>query len=154
VRSGKARKTPITAATASPASEARLGDALAKLYYVARREYRIDLTHRAIRVLQFISHRPAPPRLDEVRVYLGCAPSTASELIKRLQKKGLLIRTRAPSDERAIAIELTDLGRETVAEHTSLDPEKLRTGIAGLTTEERSALIGSLETVADALDRD
>ena len=134
--------------------EKRLGDALATLYYVARREYRIDLTHRQIRVLQFIDQRPEPPRLDEVRAYLGCAPSTASELIKRLQKKGLLIRARAADDERAIAIGLTDTGRETVAEHTSLDPEKLKRGIATLTTEEQSVLVQSLEAVTDALSRD
>lgn len=133
--------------------DARLGDALAKLYYVARREYRIDLTHRAIRVLQFISYRAEPPRLDDVREYLGCAPSTASELIKRLQNKGLLLRTRSINDERAIAIELTDAGRETVAEHTSLNPEKLKAGIAALTLDERSALVRSLETVTRALDQ-
>ena len=139
--------------TAPQGLDARLGDALAKLYYVARREYRIDLTHRAIRVLQFISYRAEPPRLDDVREYLGCAPSTASELVKRLQNKGLLLRTRSTSDERAIAIELTDAGRETVAEHTSLNPKKLKAGISALTADERSALVQSLETVTRTLDQ-
>ena len=32
-----------------------LGMALAELYYRARRDYETDLTHRAIRVLQFLS---------------------------------------------------------------------------------------------------
>ena len=112
--SDKVAETASTAPESSPAPEARLGDALARLYYAARREYRIDLTHRAIRVLQFISHHSEPPRLDEVRQYLGCAPSTASELIKRLQKKGLLIRARAATDERAIAIEASRSGRGAV----------------------------------------
>lgn len=152
------RRKPANTSAGSPNShrerKARLGEALTKLYSVARREYRIDLTHRAIRVLQFVSHRPEPPRLDEVRKHLGCAPSTASELIKRLQKRGLLTRARAEGDERAIAIELTDLGRETLEEHTSLDPEKLGVGIAKLTPEEQSSLVQSLETVVRALDPD
>jgi MarR family transcriptional regulator, organic hydroperoxide resistance regulator len=134
-------------------AEARLGDALARLYYVARRDYQTDLTHRAIRVLQFISYRPEPPGLDAVRAYLDCAPSTASELLKRLQKKGLLTRTRSTSDERAIAIELTAAGEKAVTEHTSLDPSKLKSGIADLGTDEQSTLIQAVEKVIQHLER-
>ena len=52
-----------------------MGMALAELYYRARRDYETDLTHRAIRVLQFISHHDRAPRLDEITAYLGSAPA-------------------------------------------------------------------------------
>lgn len=143
-------KPPQTDDLSSP--KERLGTTLAKLYYVARRDYQTDLTHRAIRVLQFISYRQEPPRLDEVREFLGCAPSTASELIKRLQKKGLLTRTRSKNDERAIAIELTESGAKAVTEHTSLDPAKLNAGLTRLNAREQEVLLRSLQKVADHLE--
>ena len=71
----------------------RLSAILARLYFDARRDYSIDLSHRAIRVLQLAAFRGDPPRIDDVARQLGCATSTASELVKRLQSKGLLVRT-------------------------------------------------------------
>ena len=69
-----------------------LGMTLAELYYRACRDYETDLTHRAIGVLQFISHHDQAPRLDEITAYFGSAPSTASDLIKRLQNRCLVVR--------------------------------------------------------------
>ena len=126
--------------------------ALAELYYRARRDYETDLTHRAIRVLQFISHHDRAPRLDEITAYLGRAPSTASELIKRLQNKGLVVRNRAKRDERTIEIELTEAGKVALAEHTTLDPRKLRDGLKALDDFEQDALVKSIRKITEAID--
>ena len=129
-----------------------LGMAMAELYYRARRDYETDLTHRAIRVLQFISHHDRAPRLDEITADLGSAPSTASELIKRLQNKGLVVRNRAKRDERTIEIELTEAGKVALAEHTTLDPRKLRDGLKALDDFEQDALVKSIRKITEAID--
>ena len=106
-----------------------------------RREYAIDLSHRAIRVLQFVAFRQDPPRIDDVTAFLGCAPSTASELVKRLQKRGLVVRHRSASDERVVHIELTEAGWTALTEHTSVDPAKLESGLETLSVKEQKELI-------------
>ena len=123
----------------------RLSAVLATLYFVARREYSTDLTHRAVRVLQLAAYRDDPPRIEDVANYLGCALSTASELVKRLQKKGLVVRQRSATDERVVQLELTDEGRQALVEHTSLDPNKLELGFGTLSVGEQKEIIRLVE---------
>ena len=116
-------------------------DVLAALYFAARRDYEIDLSHRAVRVLQLVAFSEAPPRIDDVARFLDCAASTASELVKRLQGKGLIARRRSDADERVVCLALTDAGRSALAEHTSLDPVKLRAGLRSLPASDQEALV-------------
>ena len=125
---------------------------LAELYYRAHRDYETDLTHCAIRVLQFISYRGRVPRLDKITAYFGSAPSIASGLIKRLQDRGLVVRNRAKGDERSIEIELTDAAKVALAEHTTLDPRKLRDGLKALDDFEQDALVKSIRNTTEAID--
>lgn len=126
-------------------------DLLAFLYFAARREYAIDLSHRAIRVLQFVAYREETPRIDDVARFLECATSTASELIKRLQSKGLVVRSRSDRDERVVRLELTEAGRAALIEHTSLDPKKLETGLDALPVRDQKELIRLVGEVTDRL---
>ena len=130
---------------------AELGDLLASLYYEARREYQTDLSHRAIRLLQFIAYSRAAPRVDDIAKFMGCATSTASEHIKRLQNKGLLVRYRSHDDERVVRVKLTEGGRSALVEHTSLDPEKLDKGLRGLPVREQAELIRLLKVMTGRL---
>ena len=129
----------------------KLAKLLASLYYEARRDYGFDLTHRAIRVLQFISFAKQTPCIDEVARFLGSAASTASELMTRMQKKGFVRRRRAEDDERVVRLELTDSGREALAEHTSVDPERLARGLRSLTPREQDELTRILGRVIEEI---
>lgn len=124
---------------------------LALLYFVARRAYAIDLTHRAIRVLQLVAFSVEPPRIDDVARYLGCATSTASELVKRLQAKGLVVRRRSGQDERVVHLALTDVGQTALTEHTSLDPQKLESGLRSLSASDRRELVRLVSALTDAV---
>ena len=119
----------------------RLSAILARLYFDARQDYSIDLSHRAIRVLQLAAFGSDPPRIDDVATQLGCATSTASELVKRLQSKGLLVRRRSERDERVVQLYLTDEGKAALLEHTTLDMEKLKSGLSVLSAREQDELI-------------
>ena len=144
------RKRPSNT-TKSQERVAKLGEALAALYFLARREYSLDLTHRAIRVLQLAAYRSVPPRIDDVSQFLGCALSTASELVKRLQSKGLIVRRRSKIDERVVQLELTDRGRTALMEHTSLDPKKLSLGLSNFSANEQKELVRLMEQLSDGL---
>jgi DNA-binding MarR family transcriptional regulator len=125
--------------------------ALATLYFVARRDYSIDLSHRAIRVLQLVAFADQAPRMDDVAHHLGCAASTASELVKRLHSKGLLVRRRSEQDERVVRLELADAGQVALTEHTSLDPKKLETGLEALSVSDQKELVRITRALAEAL---
>ena len=138
--------TPFEAA----ASAARLNDALAKLYYAARPAYTQDLSHQSVRVLQFLAYSATPPCVDNVARHIGTAASTASELLKRLQRKGLAERRRSRADERVVEIMLTDAGRRALAEHASLSPERLALALERLSARDRAALIRLVERLTSA----
>ena len=51
-----------------------------------------------------------------------------------------------------IEIELTEAGRVALAEHTTLDPRKLRDGLKALDDFEQDALVKSIRKVTEAID--
>ncbi len=130
---------------------AALGEALSYLNFAARRPYAFDLSHRAVRVLQFVGRSIRPLRIDDVAKLLDCAASTASELVKRLEKRGLLVRRRAVTDERVVEIDLTEAGHAALLDHTAVDSEALRLGLARLSAAERRSLQRLLERVTDGV---
>ncbi len=128
-----------------------LVELVSTLNFVARRPYSFDLSHRAIRVLSFVARTPEPLRVDDVAKLLDCAPSTASELVKRLQTKGFVERRRSTSDERVVEIGLTDAGRDALLEHTAADPAKMRAGLENMSAEDRAALLALLQDLVGKL---
>ena len=64
----------------------------------------------------------------------------------------MVVRNRAKGDERSIEIELTDAAKVALAEHTTLDPRKLRDGIKALDDFEQDALVKSIRNTTEAID--
>ncbi|GAB3491254.1 MarR family winged helix-turn-helix transcriptional regulator [Flexivirga lutea] len=52
-----------------------------------------------------------PPRLSDVAARLDIAPRSATEVVDRLEQRGLVRRSPDPTDRRAVTIALTDEGR-------------------------------------------
>ena len=86
-----------------------------------------------------------PLTIGQLSDYLYISDSSTSELIARLQKKGLVTRTRSASDNRVVIVDLTDAGREFIDNAhlggVSLLRETLRT-----LPQERLALINEAIT--------
>jgi MarR family transcriptional regulator, organic hydroperoxide resistance regulator len=78
----------------------------------------------------------APLSVTALSQLLALDPGTLSPLLKRLEAAGLIRRQRSPQDERALAVTLTDAGRElrlealkipaAVVERLGLPIEKLQ----------------------------
>ena len=55
-----------------------------------------------------------PMKVNEVAKSIGCTPSSASISVKRLEKSGLVSRSRIDRDERVVRVALTEKGKKTL----------------------------------------
>lgn len=70
----------------------------------------LGLTHPQYLVMLALWER-SPRALNDLAADLALEPATASPLVKRLEKEGLVTRQRSAGDERRLDITLTDSGR-------------------------------------------
>src|SRR3954447_17068602 len=74
-----------------------------------------DLSPHDARALRVIGHH-GPTRLGVVAEHLRIAPRSATDVVDRLQSRGLAARTPDPHDRRAMNVTLTPRGKATLAE--------------------------------------
>ncbi|MDR7319263.1 DNA-binding MarR family transcriptional regulator [Brevibacillus nitrificans] len=71
--------------------------------------------------------------------------NTASEHVKRLLEKEYVFKTRSKEDERKVILKLTDMGREVLHRHSSLDEKKLEHLLFEKMTEaERQSILAAV----------
>lgn len=76
-------------------------------------------------------------------------PTTATLATDRLEARGLLSRAPHPSDRRATLVTITDAGRDLIQRASSV-LEKLDYGLPGTGSEDRAALVESIDRVRAA----
>ncbi|NET35305.1 MAG: winged helix-turn-helix transcriptional regulator [Cyanothece sp. SIO1E1] len=89
------------------------------------------------------SHPENGIRLSEVAKGLATSSATASDAVSALVKKGLVSRTQAADDRRAIAIRLTPAG-QTQAEQAATWPDFLLSAVEALSEEEQTIFFRGL----------
>jgi DNA-binding MarR family transcriptional regulator len=82
-------------------------------------------------------------RLSAVAQDLGITPATASDAVTSLVDKGLLQKTKADDDRRAIALTLTSLGQQQ-ADQVSDTSEFLRVAVGELSPDEQTRCLQTL----------
>ena len=85
--------------------------------------------------------------------HLALPKSTASVVVKDLERRGFVRRRRDRNDERRLAIVLTAEGRRRVAADTVLEPDRLARALAALPEARRVALLDAVDALADAAER-
>ena len=70
----------------------------------------LGLTHPQYLVMLALWER-SPRSLNDLAADLAMDPATASPLVKRLEKEGLIVRERSAEDERRLDIRLTEAGQ-------------------------------------------
>lgn len=108
-----------------------------------------EITLPQYRALVVLSARGAHRAVDLADA-LGVTPGTASRMIERLTRKGLVRRTRARDDRRTIRVDLTAAGRAVVTQVTARRRAEIARILAGVTPGERDALTASLTVFAAA----
>jgi DNA-binding MarR family transcriptional regulator len=74
----------------------------------------LPITRRALEVLQHLS-ASGPLTVGEQAAHLGLRRNSVSELLQRLEAKGLVARIRDERDERRVLVWLTEAGRDVVS---------------------------------------
>ncbi|MBU7596529.1 MarR family transcriptional regulator [Streptomyces sp. P38-E01] len=97
-----------------------------------------SLTGAQARMLALLAPGPSPMRL--LAEQLKCEPSNVTGIVDRLESRGLVERRPSPDDRRVKLAEATDEGRQTATRLRESLGDFAQTPLAGLTTEERTAL--------------
>jgi DNA-binding MarR family transcriptional regulator len=125
----------------------------ARLWRALRRPEDAGLSQHELQLLHHVPEAGAGSvTLQHLGRELGLPKSTASALVKELERRGFLSRARNPNNERELAIELTLLGAERVAADTLLDPSGLGAALAALSPKQQRRLIKSLERLVVAAE--
>lgn len=132
---------------------------LSKLFNVLRRGdvnrgSRPDLTLAQISILLTLLDS-GPIRMTELATRERVRTPTTTVAIRRLEKVGLVKRSRDPSDMRAVLVEVTPEGRVQYTEALDARRSQLSTMLRRLSDEERENLTNALkplERLSDAGD--
>ena len=101
---------------------------------------------------QLLHHVPADGgiALNALAKHLALPKSTASVLVKDLERRGFVRRRRDTADERRLAIVLTPEGARRVAADRVLEPDRLAAAIATLPQAQRRTMLTGIERLARA----
>jgi MarR family transcriptional regulator, temperature-dependent positive regulator of motility len=83
----------------------------------------------------------------------GIDRSTTSEMIRRLQRKGLIQRRRPRGDERSYAVNLTEEGRRVLRAISPLAAGVEQAALNALPRVQRKEFVAALASIVDALER-
>jgi DNA-binding MarR family transcriptional regulator len=137
---------PLTADAAAK-RVARLFPEVYRRYHWAQRVKGAELpvSRRALEVLQHL-HASGPLTVGEQAEHLGLRRNSVSELLQRLEAKGLIARIRDERDERRVLVWLTESGRDVVSRIGQvLAPDLLAQTMAALSPEERAIVVRGIE---------
>ena len=90
-------------------------------------------------------------RVKDLGEVLYLDSGTLTPLLKRLEQKGLITRSRYQDDERALCVQITDLG-ETLQEKAKSVPEEMRACLP-LSVEEKQVLKKLLDRTLSAIEK-
>lgn len=94
-----------------------------------------------------------PLTVGEAAQHLDRAQSVVSEIVDRLEAKGLLERLRDARDRRRVLVWLSEAGQAHLArEQQVLDVERLAAAAAALSPGERRGLVEGLRALVRAVD--
>jgi DNA-binding MarR family transcriptional regulator len=131
---------------------ARLFPEVYRRYHWANRLHvgELPVTRRALEVLQHLA-ASGPLTVGEQAEHLRLRRNSMSELLQRLEAKGLVARIRDERDERRVLVWLTDSGRDVVSRVGQvLAPDLIAQVMATLSPEERATVVRGFELLASA----
>ncbi|WP_076262894.1 MarR family winged helix-turn-helix transcriptional regulator [Intrasporangium flavum] len=102
-----------------------------------------DLTPHDARALRVIGHH-GPTRLGVVADHLRIAPRSVTDVVDRLEQRGLVTRAPDPADRRALTVSLTDRGESALAEVDEARRVESTDFFGVLSERERSSLAAIL----------
>jgi len=148
------QKQPVNAPSSIDEIERLLLDVVKALYAQDTQVAGLlDLPIAQLRVLNVLGREASEhrPTMGEMAESLGVALSTATQIVERIEKRGLVQRAHGdPDDRRVVRLALTPQGRTLLNNRRRLRRERLARALDALDGEQRSALAQALLPLADA----
>lgn len=110
-----------------------------------------SLTPSQLRVLQIL-HERGSVSAGEIAKETRLSNATITTLMDKMAARGLVARTRCPSDRRKVWLEMLPEGRQALQDAPSNLQHEFETRFAGLEPWEQAMLVAALEKVALMLD--
>jgi MarR family transcriptional regulator, temperature-dependent positive regulator of motility len=111
-----------------------------------------SLTPRQLAVLKTIAQHEGLSQTGIVD-HTGIDRSTLADIVRRLQKKGLLQRRRTKEDARAYAVKLTEEGRRVLRTVEPLAKRVDRRALDALPANRREEFMRALASIVSTLER-
>ena len=112
----------------------------------------LDLTMAQAKTLFLLGR--GQRRMSEISAHLGRGMPSASGMVDRLVKKGLVERVEDASDRRVVTCMLTPAGRDAVERFWRIGRQRMESIAAGLTREELEVVVPAMEVLSKAMARD
>ena len=112
------------------------------------KQFKLSLTEWRVCVAL---HHKAHQRLSDLALHTSTDASTLSRVVDGLLQRGVLVRDRSDEDARALALSLTEAGRDLTLRIIPLAQVYERVSLAGLTTTLAESLRDMLRMVYDNL---
>jgi DNA-binding MarR family transcriptional regulator len=130
---------------------AQLDARLVRLYHQLARGR--EMSRTAASVLATLRDT-GPRRITELAASEAIAQPSATTLVGRLERDGLVRREPDPDDARAVRVHLTDEGRERLTAMRAQRAAAVEARLAALTPDERKALESALPILDKLIERE
>ncbi len=129
-----------------------LADIITRMRRALRASVRSDipwekLPMAQVEILQRLDDEPGIRIIDLAKRH-RLATNTVSTLIQQMVVSDLVIRTTAPTDRRAVCLDLTELGRASLHGWLRANETRLTTALAELSVEEQRTIDDALPALA------
>ena len=106
-----------------------------------------DLTPRMLAVVQHLA-AAGPLTLGELATHLRASKATATELVNRVEERGLVERMRDERDRRRVFVWLTEAGRRLARAHPRvLEDSLLEVAVRAMHPRDREALVKGMRAL-------
>lgn len=122
----------------------RLIISLRDVSHIMRMQYEGKASQK--RILIILSETGAITQ-KELTERLGIKPGSASEILSKLERAGLIFRMQNETDRRTVDIQLTDAGAELAQEAAGQRRQRHEAMFSCLSSEEKDALLSILEKI-------
>lgn len=118
------------------------------IYFYLHYPHKEKISHQVIRILQIVE-KGENIGVNEIASFIQVSHNTCSEHVKRMIEKNYLLKKRNSLDERKVILCLTELGKEVLHRHTSLDEEKLNSILNDLNDTEKNMVEEALKILRE-----
>jgi MarR family transcriptional regulator, temperature-dependent positive regulator of motility len=126
----------------------RAGQCAGEIFQSEMREG--NLTPRQLAVLMMVAQNEGLSQTNIVE-HTGIDRSTLADVVRRMQRKGLLQRRRTKEDARTYAVKLTDEGRRILRSAEPLAKRVDQRILDALPSKDRERFIDALASIVDTL---